>query len=106
METVLRGLSYEVCLVYLDDIIIVGRTFEDHLRSRVLEKLKIAILKLNPSKCNLFRREVGYLGHIISAEGVRTDPPIAKFSWTMHVSQEICQGFFKYFQTPSQVDRS
>ncbi|GFT08815.1 retrovirus-related Pol polyprotein from transposon 17.6 [Nephila pilipes] len=76
METVLRGLSYEACLVYLDDIIIVGRTFEDHFRNirRVLEKLKIANLKLNPSKCNLFRREVDYLGHIISAEGVRTDP--------------------------------
>ncbi|GFT50433.1 retrovirus-related Pol polyprotein from transposon 412 [Nephila pilipes] len=40
----------------------------------MLEKLKIANLKLNPTKCNLFRREVGYLGHIISAEGVRTDP--------------------------------
>ncbi|GFT03113.1 retrovirus-related Pol polyprotein from transposon 412 [Nephila pilipes] len=33
----------------------------------------MANLKLNPSKCNLFRREVGNLGHIITAEGVRTD---------------------------------
>ncbi|GFR31868.1 retrovirus-related Pol polyprotein from transposon opus [Trichonephila clavata] len=40
----------------------------------VLEKLKQANLKLNPDKCNLFRSEVSYLGHIISAEGVRTDP--------------------------------
>ncbi|GFS39102.1 retrovirus-related Pol polyprotein from transposon gypsy [Nephila pilipes] len=76
METVLRGLSYEACLIYLDDIIIVGCTFEDHLRNirRVLEKLKIANLKLNPSKCNLFRCEVDYLGYIISAKSVRTDP--------------------------------
>ncbi|GFX37059.1 retrovirus-related Pol polyprotein from transposon 17.6 [Trichonephila clavipes] len=42
--------------------------------SRVLQKLKEANLKLSPSKCHLFRREVTYLGHIISAEGVRTDP--------------------------------
>ncbi|GFY02063.1 retrovirus-related Pol polyprotein from transposon 412 [Trichonephila clavipes] len=40
----------------------------------VQQKLKEANLKLSPSKCYLFRREVIYLGHIISAEGVRTDP--------------------------------
>ncbi|GFU25092.1 retrovirus-related Pol polyprotein from transposon 17.6 [Nephila pilipes] len=76
MEAVLRELSYEACLVYLDDIFVVGCIFENHLRNirRVFEKLKIVNLNLNPSKCNLFRREVGYLGHIISAEGVRTDP--------------------------------
>ncbi|GFQ84883.1 retrovirus-related Pol polyprotein from transposon 17.6 [Trichonephila clavata] len=76
METVLGGLSYEACLVYLDDIIIVGRSFEEHFNNirRVLQKLKEANLKLSPSKCHLFRREVTYLGHIISAEGVRTDP--------------------------------
>ncbi|GFU29205.1 retrovirus-related Pol polyprotein from transposon 412 [Trichonephila clavipes] len=76
METVLGGLSYEACLVYLDDNIIVGLSFEEHLKNirRVLQKLKEANLKLSPSKCHLFRREVTYLGHIISAEGVRTDP--------------------------------
>ncbi|GFR00263.1 retrovirus-related Pol polyprotein from transposon 17.6 [Trichonephila clavata] len=59
-----------------DDIIIVGKSFEEHLSNlrRVFEKLKEAKLKLNPSKCNLFRHEVNYLGHIISADGVRTDP--------------------------------
>ncbi|KAF8793549.1 Retrovirus-related Pol polyprotein like [Argiope bruennichi] len=53
-----------------------GRSFEEHLQNvrRVLQKLKEANLKLSPSKCHLFRREVTYLGHIISAEGVRTDP--------------------------------
>ncbi|GFS75321.1 retrovirus-related Pol polyprotein from transposon 17.6 [Trichonephila clavipes] len=76
METVLGGLSYEAYLVYLDDIIIVGRSFEEHLKNirHVLQKLKEANLKLSPSKCHLFRREVTYLGHIISAESVRTDP--------------------------------
>ncbi|GFX50477.1 retrovirus-related Pol polyprotein from transposon 17.6 [Trichonephila clavipes] len=76
MEAVLGGLSYEACLVYLDDNIIVGRSFEEHLKNirRVLQKLKEANLKLSPSKCHLFRREVTYLGHIISAEGVRKDP--------------------------------
>ncbi|GFX51286.1 retrovirus-related Pol polyprotein from transposon 17.6 [Trichonephila clavipes] len=76
METVLGGLSDEACLIYLDDIIIVGGSFEEHLKNikRVLQKLKEANLKLSPSKCHLFRLEVTYLEHIISAEGVRTDP--------------------------------
>ncbi|GFW18190.1 retrovirus-related Pol polyprotein from transposon 17.6 [Trichonephila clavipes] len=71
METVLGGLSYEACLVSLDDIVVMGCSFEEHLKNikRVIQKLK-----LSPSKCHLFRRKVTYLGHIISAEGVRTDP--------------------------------
>lgn len=66
-------MSYEACLVYLDDIIIIGRSFDEHLNNlrRVLQKLKEANLKLCPSKCNLLR---SYLGHIIFAEGVWTDP--------------------------------
>ncbi|GFW27160.1 hypothetical protein TNCV_93861 [Trichonephila clavipes] len=53
-----------------------GRTFEEHLQNirKVLLKLRDANLKLNPSKCKFFQKEVNYLGHIISAEGVRTDP--------------------------------
>ncbi|GFW82268.1 retrovirus-related Pol polyprotein from transposon 17.6 [Trichonephila clavipes] len=76
METVLGGLSYEACLVYLDDIIIVGRSFEEYLKNirRVQQKLKEANLKLSPSKGYLFRREVTYLGHIISEERVQRDP--------------------------------
>ncbi|GBM28862.1 Retrovirus-related Pol polyprotein from transposon opus, partial [Araneus ventricosus] len=50
------------CLVYLDDIIIVG------------QRLQKANLKLNPKKCRFFQKEVTYLGHVISAEGVKTDP--------------------------------
>ncbi|GBM73447.1 Transposon Ty3-G Gag-Pol polyprotein [Araneus ventricosus] len=76
METVLRGLSSEACLVYLDDIIIVGRTFEAHLNNlrKVFQRLQKANLKLSPKKCRFFQKEVTYLGHVISAEGVKTDP--------------------------------
>ena len=51
METVLRELSYETFLKYLDEIIIAWRIFEDHLSNirKVLEKLRMANLKLNPS---------------------------------------------------------
>ncbi|GFV97675.1 retrovirus-related Pol polyprotein from transposon 297 [Trichonephila clavipes] len=50
METVLKGLTFEACLIYLDDVIIGGRTFEEHLQNirKVLSKLSDANLKLNP----------------------------------------------------------
>ncbi|GBO08307.1 Retrovirus-related Pol polyprotein from transposon 17.6 [Araneus ventricosus] len=75
-ETVLRGLSSEDCLVYLDDIIIEGRTFEEHLNNlrKVFQRLQKVNLKLCPKKCKFFQKEVTYLGHVISAEGVKTDP--------------------------------
>jgi hypothetical protein len=76
MESVLRGLTYEACLVYLDDVIVVGRTFQEQLDNlrRVFQRLREAHLRLNPAKCQLFRNEVRYLGHIVSPSGVTTDP--------------------------------
>ncbi|GBO01261.1 Retrovirus-related Pol polyprotein from transposon 17.6 [Araneus ventricosus] len=52
METVLRELSSEACLVYLDDIIIIGRTFQEHLNNlcKVFKRLQKANLKLRPKK--------------------------------------------------------
>ncbi|GBN25236.1 Retrovirus-related Pol polyprotein from transposon 297 [Araneus ventricosus] len=80
MVTVLRGLTSEACLVYLDDIIIVGRTFQEHLNNirQVFQRLQKANLKLSPKKCRFFRKEVSYLGHIISTDGVKTDPEKTK----------------------------
>ncbi|CAK1598545.1 unnamed protein product [Parnassius mnemosyne] len=76
MELVLTGLIGDACLVYLDDIIIVGRTFEEHLQNleRVLTKIQSANLKLSAKKCSLFKRQVSFLGYVVSEEGIRTDP--------------------------------
>lgn len=76
MESVLKGLHWKTCLVYLDDVIIFSSTFDEHLRNleEILQKLSNAGLKLSPKKCQLFRKEVKYLGHIISSKGVMTDP--------------------------------
>jgi hypothetical protein len=40
----------------------------------VFQRFREARLKLNPEKCQLFRREVRYLGHIVSPKGISTDP--------------------------------
>lgn len=75
MEKVLSGLQWQTCLVYLDDIIIFGRSFEEHMArlGEVFQRLKGAGLKLSPKKCDLLKHKVHFLGHIVSSEGVATD---------------------------------
>jgi len=75
MEHVLSGLHWRTCLLYLDDIIIMGKDFAEHLKNLqdVFCRLNSAGLKLNPKKCEFFRHEVKYLGHKVSADGVHTD---------------------------------
>lgn len=76
MDLILADLQWTTCLVYLDDIIVFGKTFQEHLGrlEQVFRKLHQANLKVKPSKCNLFAKQVSYLGHIISVEGVKADP--------------------------------
>ena len=76
MENVLAGLAHEGCLVYLDDILVIGKTLEEHNENlrKVLDRLREAGLRLKPPKCHFVQLEVEYLGHVVSAGGVRTDP--------------------------------
>ena len=76
MDRVFQGLNPDICLIYLDVIIVKGSTFQEHLNKlrEVFTRLRAAGLKLSPKKCELFRKEVRFLGHVVSAEGIRTDP--------------------------------
>lgn len=76
MECVLRNLTYKICLIYLDDILVYSRTFDDHLfhLRQVFDRLGQANLKLKPSKCHFACAKVQYLGHIVSGDGVAPDP--------------------------------
>jgi hypothetical protein len=75
METVLAGLQWDICLIYLDDVIVLGRSFEDMVTNlkNVYDWLLAAGLKLKVKKCHLFCKKVVYLGHIISEAGIATD---------------------------------
>ena len=75
MEVVLSGLARDACLVYLDDIIVIGKTLEQHNAhlEQVLTRIRDAGLRLKPKKCKVAQQKVEYLGHVVSAEGVRTD---------------------------------
>ena len=76
MDTVLRGLKWEICLCYLDDIVIFGRTFAEHNNRLdvVLTCLEQAALTLNSKKCHFGQREALVLGHLVDKHGVRPDP--------------------------------
>ena len=76
MESCLGELHLNWCIIYLDDIIVFSRTPEEHIHRlrAVFEKLKVAGLKLKPSKCDFFKKEIKYLGHVVSEQGVSTDP--------------------------------
>ena len=76
MESCLGDLNLNWCIIYLDDVVVYAPTVEEHLKrlEGVLQKLKAAGLKLKPSKCELFKKSISYLGHVVSEEGVRTDP--------------------------------
>ena len=76
MEIALAGLQWISCLIYLDDVIVFGKDFDEHLHrlAEVLQRFREAGLKLKPAKCEFFRKEVKFLGHVINAEGVCPDP--------------------------------
>jgi predicted aspartyl protease len=76
MDAVLAGLKWNSLLVYIDDILIFSPTFESHLKDveTVFARLAEANLQLKPTKCNFFQKELVYLGHLVTAEGLRPDP--------------------------------
>lgn len=66
----------EICLVYLDDVIIFGKTFTEIMENlkNVFCRFREAGLKVNPKKCNLLNSKVKYLEHIVSKKGITTNP--------------------------------
>ena len=76
MSNVLQGLLRNKCLVYLDDVLIVGHSFEEHLSNlkEVLDAIKNAGLKLKPEKCHFGQTNVRFLGFQITNEGLSPDP--------------------------------
>jgi len=90
MDVVMSGLHLDVCLVFLDDIVVFSKTTEKNLERliRVLGRLQSAGLKLKPEKCRLMQRSVSFLGHVISDRGIATDPEKTRMvsEWPVPVS--------------------
>ena len=64
------------CLCYIDDIIVIGRTIDEHLQNLefIFRRLRENNLKVKISKCHFLQSSVKFLGHVISEKGLHTDP--------------------------------
>ena len=75
MEECLGDLNMKICIIYLDDIIIFAKTFEEHMErlEMVLQRLRECRLKLAAEKCEFLKKKVKYVGYIVSEDGISTD---------------------------------
>jgi transposase InsO family protein len=76
MQFVLKGLLWHEALAYLDDVISLGRSFDDGLKNlmEIFHRFRTYNLKLKPGKCALFQKQVLFLGHMVTPEGIAINP--------------------------------
>ncbi|CAK1600980.1 unnamed protein product [Parnassius mnemosyne] len=76
MDNILRGLQNQICLVYLDDIIVFSTSLQEHMVNleQVFQRLRNSNFKVLMDKSEFLKLETAYLGHIISSEGVNPNP--------------------------------
>ena len=90
---------------YLDDIVVFSKTPEEQFQRLrgVFEKLSAAGLRLKPSKCEFFKCQITYLGHIVSKNGIETDPKKVTTNSELPVPKTVTEvqsflGFTNYYQ--------
>ena len=76
MTKVLKNLNFKIALVYIDDVLVFSKDFDQHLHhlELVFTNLRKANLKLHPAKCKFATKQVKYLGHIVSKDGMKVNP--------------------------------
>ena len=91
MERCMGDMHLLQCLIYLDDVIVFSKTFDEHLdRLRaIFQRLRENGLKLKPSKCQFLQTSVKYLGHVIFEEGITTDPEKIEVLMSWPVPQNV-----------------
>jgi transposase InsO family protein len=76
LQKIFSKLAFKFLVIYMDDILLFSRSFEDHIThlEQTFKVLRDNNLKLNGNKCNFAVSSVPYLGHVISKDGVKTSP--------------------------------
>lgn len=105
MDKILRKLTFQSCLCYLDDVLICSDTFQRHLSDiqEVFDRFRQAGLKLNPQKCSFAKSSVVFLGHHISKDGIGPPPDRVKALSEFPTPQNVKQlrralGMFNWFR--------
>ena len=97
MNEVLAPFLRKSVMVFLDDILIYSPSLDTHITHirQVLDKLREHQLYLKVTKCSFAQLQLDYLGHIISGEGVTTDPAktAAMVNWPVPQSVTELRGF-------------
>ena len=90
MELVFSGLSYETALVYLDNLIVFGKTFEELSQrlDQVLVRLEKSDLKIKGSKCEFFQKRNHFLGHVVFEKRVEVDQEKVA-SWKNEITKQF-----------------
>lgn len=100
MEECLGDLNMKICVIYLDDLIIFSNSFEQHLERLdiVLTRLQQCNLKLSAEKCFFLKKKVKFLGHIVSGQGVETDPEKTEKirNWPRPVNSDELRSFLAF----------
>lgn len=106
MNSIFHDMISSCVLVYLDDILIYSKTIDDHVAHvrAVLERLSEHDLRVQRKKCTFGASHLEFLGHIVSADGIQTDPrKIAPINdWPVPTSQKEVQQFLglaNYFRS-------
>ncbi|XP_015839413.2 retrovirus-related Pol polyprotein from transposon 297 [Tribolium castaneum] len=76
MDNVLRGIVNNCCIVYLDDIIVFSTSLQEHIQklTAVFDRLRKFNFKIQLDKSEFLKKEVNYLGHVITPEGIKPNP--------------------------------
>ncbi|UYV81352.1 hypothetical protein LAZ67_20000902, partial [Cordylochernes scorpioides] len=92
MDNVLMGLKWNICLCYLDDIVVYSDTFEEHLErlSKVLSCLQQAGLTINPDKCLFGSTRIKILGHVADKDGIQPDSEKVEAIKKFPVPKSVC----------------